>query len=173
MFNKIIFALTLLLTLSSCKKEQPKKITKQTIVEKPKSDFYVDFPQLTKKEIKKYKKEINHFYESKINLDDFSGGFLVAKNGEILYEDYEGFSNYKTKEKITKNSPLHLASISKVLTASVVLRLVDENKLSLDDTFQKYFTEFPFEKITIRTLLNHRSGLPNYAYFTDDKKLAF
>lgn len=171
MFKKIVFALILLLTLNSCKKESSKKVVKSNEIEKPKSEFFVDFPQLTKKESKKYEDEIEAFYQSKINQEDFSGGFLVAKNGQILFEDYQGFSNYREKTAISKNTPLHLASISKVLTASVVLRMVDEQKLSLNDTFQKYFPEFPFEKITIRTLLNHRSGLPNYAYFTDEKDI--
>ena len=171
MLKKIVFALILILTLNSCKKETSKKIALPTKIEKPKSIFFVDFPKISKQEIETYYKEIESFYNSKIDIDNYSGGFLVAKNGQILFEDYQGFSNYSNKTEITKNTPLHLASISKVLTASAILRMIDQQQLSLNDTFQKYFPEFPFEKITIRTLLNHRSGLPNYAYFTDDKDI--
>lgn len=158
-----------LFTLISCKQEN-----KNISVEKPKtaeSDFLVNFPQLNKKERKKYQKKVKHFYNQKINQNDFSGGFLVAKNGQILFQDYEGYSNYKSKEKISDKTPLHLASVSKVLTAAVVLRFVDEGKINLDDTFKKHFPNFPYEEVTIKTLLNHRSGLRNYAYFTDNDSI--
>ena len=165
----LLIAICSILILTSCKKEHKKeklnKGNKETV------SFPVAFPELKDIEIKQFKEEIHSFYTSKINLDDFSGSFLVAKNGQILFENYVGFSNYKEKSTITENTPLHLASISKVLTASVILRMVDENKISLEDSFQKYFPKFPFEKITIRTLLNHRSGLPNYAYFTDNDSI--
>ena len=170
MLKKILIASILLLTLHSCKQEQT-STNEQKEKSKIQQTFSVNFPKLKKGEIKKFSKEINSFYTSKINLDDFSGSFLVAKNGQILFENYVGFSNYKEKSTIDENTPLHLASISKVLTASVILRMVDENKISLEDSFQKYFPKFPFEKITIRTLLNHRSGLPNYAYFTDNDSI--
>lgn len=170
MLKKILIASILLLTLHSCKQEQT-STNEQKEKSKIQQTFSVSFPKLKKGEIKKFSKEINSFYTSKINLDDFSGSFLVAKNGQILFENYVGFSNYKEKSTIDENTPLHLASISKVLTASVILRMVDEKKISLEDSFQKYFPKFPFEKITIRTLLNHRSGLPNYAYFTDNDSI--
>ncbi|MEQ3690386.1 MAG: serine hydrolase domain-containing protein, partial [Flavobacterium sp.] len=98
---------------------------------------------------------------------EFSGSFLVAKNGKVLYENYSGCSNYKTKEQINENTPLHLASVSKVLTAQAVLMLVKEGKLELEQTFKSLFPEFPHEKTTIRMLLNHRSGLGHYGYFAD------
>ncbi len=165
----LLIAISSILILTSCKKEHKKEKlnegNKETI------SFPVAFPELKDIEIKQFKEEIHSFYTSKINLDDFSGSILVAKNGQILFENYVGYSNYKEKSTITENTPLHLASISKVLTASVILRMVDENKISLEDSFQKYFPKFPFEKITIRTLLNHRSGLPNYAYFTDNDSI--
>ena len=165
----LLIAISSILILTSCKKEHKKE--KLNEGNKETVSFPVAFPELKDIEIKQFKEEIHSFYTSKINLDDFSGSFLVAKNGQILFENYIGFSNYKEKSTITENTPLHLASISKVLTASVILRMVDENKISLEDSFQKYFPKFPFEKITIRSLLNHRSGLPNYAYFTDNDSI--
>jgi CubicO group peptidase (beta-lactamase class C family) len=46
-----------------------------------------------------------------------------------------------------------------------VLKLVEENKVKLDEDILKYFPNFPYRGITVRMLLNHRSGLPNYTYF--------
>ena len=168
--NKLIYLLATIFFITSCKKESnQKKINIPN--QKTEAPFHVNFSKVDAKKKKELKSKISKFYSEKINVDHFSGGFLVAKNGEIIFEDYEGFTNYKDKKKIDKNAPLHLASISKVLTASVILRMIDEGKLQLEDTFQKYFPEFPFEKITIQMLLNHRSGIPNYAYFTDKKEI--
>src|SRR5690606_15669807 len=97
------------------------------------------------------------------------GGFLVAKNGEILYEDYQGYANYETKDKITDSTPMHVASVGKVITATSILRLVDKKIIQLDQKVKEIITDFPYEDITVRMLLNHRSGIPNYANFTAQK----
>jgi CubicO group peptidase (beta-lactamase class C family) len=54
-----------------------------------------------------------------------------------------------------------------VLTATAVLKLVNANRLQLDQKVNTILKEFPFPEVTVRMLLNHRSGLRNYAYFTD------
>ena len=51
-----------------------------------------------------------------------------------------------------------------------LLRLVQENKLSLNDSMQKFFPGFPYAGITVQMLLSHRSGLPNYLYFMEAEK---
>lgn len=122
-----------------------------------------------------YKREklygIDHFYRKLWPKDDLSGGLLIAKNGQILFEKYGGFANRSKKEEITATTPIHLASVSKVLTAAVVLKLIDFGKLDLNQKVNTVLPEFPYDKITIKMLLNHRSGLPNYAYFADDRKI--
>jgi CubicO group peptidase (beta-lactamase class C family) len=114
---------------------------------------------------------IDHFYKKYWPKNDLSGGFLVAKNGQILYEHYGGYANRSLKTEIDENTPIHIASVSKVLTAALVLKLVDRGELDLDAKVNTLLTEFPYDDITIKMLLNHRSGLPNYAYFTDDRKI--
>lgn len=99
----------------------------------------------------------------------------MAKKGQIIYEEYGGFSHYKgQKDSITSSTPFHLASVSKTITAMAVLKLWEEKKLSIDDSVSKYLIGFPLEGVTIRTLLNHRSGLPNYVHYMErlgwDKK---
>lgn len=171
----LLFIISILLISCQKKEEQPKPIAQiQTLaseIESIDSTFLVHFKENNPAEVKLLTQKVNNFYTSKIDIDNFSGQFLVAKNGEILFEDAKGFANFKTKKTITKETPLHIASTSKVLTASVILRMVDEGKLQLDDHFQKYFPEFPYEKITIKTLLNHRSGLPNYLHFIGELKI--
>ena len=99
----------------------------------------------------------------------FNGAILVAKNGQVLFEQYKGYSNFITKDTINEHTPFHLASISKTFTGMAILKLWEEGKVSLDDTLQKYFPQFPYHGITIRMLLSHRSGLPNYLYFMDSR----
>lgn len=92
----------------------------------------------------------------------FNGTVLVAKKGEILYEGAFGDADLSTNRPLTLQSVFNLASVSKPITASAILLLIQEDKLSLDDPVQKWIPNFPYEGITIRHLLNHTSGLPDY-----------
>lgn len=104
-------------------------------------------------------------YDSMLGKHGFNGSILVAKNGEVLFEDYHGFSNLHTKDTITPTTPFHLASTSKTFTGMAIMKLQEEDKLNLDDSLQVFFPQFPYSGITVRMLLSHRSGLPNYVYF--------
>jgi CubicO group peptidase (beta-lactamase class C family) len=97
--------------------------------------------------------------------------FLVARNGQIIYEKYNGIANIETSEAITARTPIHIASVSKVLTATAILLLIDDKKISLDQKVNTILDNFPYPNVTVESLLNHRSGLSNYAYFTSDKKV--
>ncbi|MBV9962136.1 MAG: beta-lactamase family protein [Parafilimonas sp.] len=130
-----------------------------------KSDF--EFEPISQQQIAEYANAVNDFYEKKLVKTGFNGAILVAKNGQIVFEKYKGFSNFRTKDSINEHTPFHLASISKTFTGMAVLKLGEEGKLSLDDSLQKYFPELPYHGITIKMLLSHRSGLPNYLYFMD------
>lgn len=118
-------------------------------------------------EFKHYQTEIKNYYENNLVRLGFNGGILVAKKGNIIFEAYNGFSNLKTKDSLNKHSAFHLASVSKTFTAMAVLKLAEMNKLNINDDIKKYFPELPYDGITIKLLLNHRSGLPNYTHFMD------
>lgn len=127
-------------------------------------------PKLTASYINVKRAEIDSFYQKNWPNQTANGSFLVAKNGQIIYEKYEGFSNFRDETVITANTPLHIASVSKVLTATAVLKLVNAKRLNLDQKVNTILKSFPYPEVTVRTLLNHRSGLRNYAYFTDRDK---
>ncbi|MXN90390.1 serine hydrolase [Flavobacterium sp. Sd200] len=164
-----------ILLLAGCKKENKElavheeQNVKDTVLHI--TPLNIELNKLTQGYKNNKKNAIQHFYNKIWPKGDLSGGFLVAKNGQILFEKYGGIANRKTKEEITANTPIHIASVSKVLTAAVILKLIDLDKLSLDQKVQEILPEFPYEDINIQMLLNHRSGLPNYAYFTDDRKI--
>ncbi|MEO9020486.1 MAG: serine hydrolase domain-containing protein [Ginsengibacter sp.] len=131
-------------------------------------------PSIPKEDFDRYYNEVKDFYEKKLVARGFNGAFLVAKNGEVIFEDYHGFFNLQKKDSLTKHSAFHLASISKTFTAMATLKLMEMGKLSLTDDVRKFFPAFPYEGVTISSLLSHRSGLPNYIYFMEklgwDKK---
>lgn len=115
------------------------------------------------------KNAINHFYTKTWPNNSMNGSILVAKNGQIIFEKYEGMANFRSERPITATTPLHLASVSKVITATAILKLLDANKIKLDQQVNTILKSFPYPDVTIKTLLNHRSGMRNYAYFTDKK----
>jgi CubicO group peptidase (beta-lactamase class C family) len=66
------------------------------------------------------------------------------------------------------SSAIHLASVSKTFTAMAILKLAEEGKLSLNDEAALHLKGFPYPGVTIKNMLNHRSGLPNYVHFMED-----
>ncbi|SFE93900.1 CubicO group peptidase, beta-lactamase class C family [Chitinophaga sp. CF118] len=116
---------------------------------------------------KAQQQELSVLYQDQLLRAGFNGAIVVAKKGVIIFEQYHGLENYRTKSPITDSSSFQMASVSKTFTGMGILWLAERQKLSLDDTIQQYFPEFPYMGITLRMLLSHRSGLPNYLYFCD------
>jgi CubicO group peptidase (beta-lactamase class C family) len=108
------------------------------------------------------------WYDSVLKPRGFSGGIIVAKEGNIIFEQYSGTGHIPGTDTITQNSPLHIASVSKTFTAMAVLKLWQDGKLNIDEEFSKYFPAFNYPGVTIRCLMNHRSGLPNYTHFLEN-----
>jgi len=98
----------------------------------------------------------------------FNGNVLVAKHGKIIYENAIGWADYLHRKELNINSQFELASITKTITGTAILMLMEQGKLSLNDDVKKFFPDFPYDGVTIRLLLTHRSGMMNYVYFTDD-----
>lgn len=119
---------------------------------------------ISKTEYARYYEAAEQFYENVLQKSHFSGEFLVAKKGEIIFEKYAGYSRIASKDSLTANSALHLASVSKTFTGMATLKLWEEGKLEINDEVSKYLIGFPYKGVTIKTLLNHRSGLPNYVH---------
>jgi CubicO group peptidase (beta-lactamase class C family) len=126
------------------------------------------FPPLTEAEKDKYGKEVEAIVEQSLLRGSFNGAVLVAKNGTIVYERYVGFQEPRTKkDSIRPETPFQIASSGKTLTAAAVLKLAQEGALNLEDSVKKFFPGFPYAGITVKMLLNHRSGLPNYLYYME------
>ncbi len=108
--------------------------------------------------------QINQRIAKVLDQARLNGSILVAWKGYILYEEARGYCDLKTKDSLTCNSPFQLASLSKSFTAMAVMMLKERCQIDFDDTVKNYIPEFPYKKVTIRHLLNHTSGIPNYMY---------
>lgn len=162
-----ISAIALTLFSSSCSKNEANAQTIKNQSKKSEHPYEVAFTKLSPEYLESQKQVIDHYFKTYIDKGGFSGGFLVAKNGQIVYEDYQGYSNYEQKKLISKETPMHVASVGKVITSVTVLRMVDQGKLTLDQKVNTILEGFPYDQITVRMLLNHRSGLPYYGHFTE------
>jgi len=110
---------------------------------------------------KLYKTQIDSIF----NQYHFNGSVGVFKDTIELYRRNNGFADFVSKRKINDSTIFSIASISKQFTAVLILRQMEEGKLSLDDKASKYIKDFQkkeYENITIRQLLNHSSGLNNF-----------
>ena len=125
---------------------------------------------LTNDEKERLIAEVKAKYQTLLGNKGFSGQILIAKNGEVIFEDYKGFSNFSDKTAILPETPIHLASISKTFTGMAALKLWEEEKLDLKAPVTKYIAGFPYKEVTIEQLLSHRSGLPDYTYFMEPNK---
>lgn len=171
MRNTLFFLFFTCLTLFSCSTETskvaPSKLVENSGYSIPES-YFTDtkqFPKLSRRFKKKTRKAVQEYFQNTFGSTGFSGGFLVAQNGQIIYENYSGYSFYDEKKKVKSTTALHLASVGKVLTATAVFRLIELKKLTLDQSVNSILPEFPYDSITVRMLLNHRSGVPKYANF--------
>lgn len=172
--SNILLVLLVTLFLSSCTKKSTTEISDaelpKNILPKMKS-VTNESPKLTSDYIQKTRNTIDSFYNKNWSNNSANGGFLVAKNGQIIYEKYNGYADYNSKKIIDSITPLHIASVSKVLTSTAILKLINAKKMDLDQKVNSILSEFPYPDVTIRTLLNHRSGMRNYSYFTDKKEI--
>jgi CubicO group peptidase (beta-lactamase class C family) len=91
----------------------------------------------------------------------FSGVVLIAEDGKLKYNKAVGYTNYAKQNRLHENSIFELASVSKQFTAMTIMMLKEKGLLDYDDLVENYINN-PYKGITIRHLLTHTSGLPDY-----------
>ena len=97
---------------------------------------------------------------------DFSGVVLIAKNNKPVYYKAFGYREFENQTPLQTSAIFELASVSKQFTAMIIMMLKEKGLLSYDDSVSKYL-EIPYKGITIRNLLTHTSGLPDYQDIMD------
>lgn len=172
--SKLYIFLAITLTLTSClSREQKKRFVPQT-----KTCF--EQHRLTAAQVSAIRIEIHagakavrldSLFQKKYTRQGFNGTVLIAQKGVTIYENAFGYRDLSSKTKLTLNSAFQLASISKTFTGVAILMMIQEGKIRLYDSIQQYLPRFPYHGITIGELLSHRSGLPNYLYTFEDKRM--
>jgi len=105
--------------------------------------------------------QLDNYYRGQVRAG-FNGSVLLGYKGKVIYERYFGVSNREQKKPLAQNSSCQLASVSKTFTGAAILYLYEHKYLDINDLVQKYIKEFPYPNITLKMLLSHRSGLPDY-----------
>src|SRR5215510_2490159 len=108
------------------------------------------------------KAKLDQFFDRLAEKNKAMGSLVIAKDGKVLYTRAIGYSQINGTEKkpLTAANRFRIASITKMFTAAMILQLVEEGKLKLTDTLDKFFPQIPnAQKITIVQILAHRSGI--------------
>jgi CubicO group peptidase (beta-lactamase class C family) len=106
---------------------------------------------------------LDSLFTTLYKLDQFTGSVLVSEKGKTIYQQSFGADN-QHKTVYT------LGSIAKTLTSTAILRCKQTGLLNLDDPVSKHLPQFPYPSITIRHLLTHTSGLPDYNLYEQEMK---
>lgn len=100
---------------------------------------------------------------SKLHADGkLNGNVLIARGDTVVYHNSFGVADHRTNRKLNDSSIFELASVSKQFTAMGIVLLKEKGKLKYEDSLRHFFPELPFQGVTIKHLLHHTSGLPDY-----------
>src|SRR5881397_3911041 len=108
------------------------------------------------------KAKLDQFFDRLAEKNKAMGSLTIAKDGKVLYTRAIGYNQINGTEKrpLTAANRFRIGSITKMFTATMIFQLVDEGKLKLTDTLDKFFPQIPnAQKITIAQILAHRSGI--------------
>jgi CubicO group peptidase (beta-lactamase class C family) len=110
------------------------------------------------------KAKLDQFFDRLAEKNKAMGSLTMAKDGNVIYTRTIGYSEINGTEKkpLTPASRFRIGSITKMFTTTMILQLIEEGKLKLTDTLDKFLPQIPnAQKITIAQILQHRSGIPN------------
>lgn len=109
------------------------------------------------------KNKLDAYFTTLEQNNKFIGSVAVSENGKIIYTKSVGFSDVENKIKASNETKYRIGSITKTFTAVLVFKAVEEGKLKLDQSIDKWFPDIKnSERITIAHLLNHRSGIHSF-----------
>jgi len=114
-------------------------------------------------------KQLDKKFQRLVRLTGFNGNVLYTEKGKVILKKAYGFQNARRKrDSLSTSDVFQLASVSKMFTAMAIMILKNDGKLNYNDSIKMYIPEFPYDGVTIRMLLTHRSGLPRYMSIAQD-----
>ena len=112
---------------------------------------------------KNYPRLLDNFMKAELNVKEYNGAVLVVQKGKIIYQKAFGMADREWNVPNTVATKFRIGSITKQFTASCILQLAEQGKLSVEDKLDKYFPGYPKgDSVTLHMLLNHTSGIKNY-----------
>lgn len=114
----------------------------------------------------KFQESVTQIIQTADEQIPFSGTVLIAEKGRIRYHQAFGYRLFADSIAMEANDVFELASVSKQFTAMIIIMLKEKGLLQFDDAIDKYVS-VPYKGITIRHLLTHTSGLPDYQAIMD------
>ena len=125
--------------------------------------FTILYSQTDKKD-KKIISELDAYLTGQFKIGEPGGAILIAKKGQVFYKKGFGVSNLELNVPNTTASVFQIGSITKLFTAIGIMQLVEKQKMSLQDSVQKFIPGFPKKShtITVEHLLTHTSGLTEF-----------
>ena len=129
----------------------------------------------SKKQTPKYVQQIDSVLQIAYNNELFNGNVLIVKNDTVVYEKSFGFTNAYQDTPLNDKSIFNIGSIAKEFNGVAIMMLVEQGKLSLDDTIDTFDLNLPdwSKKITVKHLLNYASGLPKMLNDITNDAIAF
>lgn len=142
--------ISVILLCLSC--EGPRHVTKPVLIEQEVTDSSAEV-----------------FLQDMVKEEHFTGVALIMRKKEVIHAKGYGWANCEKKNSVT--TPFHIASITKQFTAAAILQLVEQGKVSLDGSVNEFlpveYRSHKWNSVTIHHLLNHTSGIPDYAVTRD------
>jgi CubicO group peptidase (beta-lactamase class C family) len=116
-----------------------------------------------------HSERIHQLIYQEYDSGNFNGTVLVADSSGRVYQGAFGLADREKKIPLNTESLFYLASVSKQFTATAILLLFQQGSIQLNDPIIQYLPELPpvYYGITIKNLLNHTSGIPDYYEFAD------
>lgn len=124
---------------------------------------------------KQIETKVDEYMNESIKFDQFSGSILIARNGSTIFSKGYGMANIELNVPNSPKTVFKIASLTKQFTAMAIMQLQERGKLNVNDAICKYLEDCPkiWHPITIRQLLTHTSGIPNFSSLPDwDEKLS-
>ena len=155
--------------MSCSSKNEPKQYSQKEIELWPEVNVDSIFIDLDKPVFDKKKAQVDKVFTNLKKKTTFNGTVLFAEKGRIILEKSYGVSNLRTRKgELNVDDVFQLSSVSKMFTAEAIMILKTRGLLDYDTDIRTYIPEFPYEGVTVRMLLTHRSGLSRYETLADN-----
>lgn len=128
------------------------------------------FSQKKKNSKIELKQTIDNYLKQTIQANEIPGLAVgIVKDGKIIFEAYYGKETLEENNAINKNTLFRIYSTSKLISTVGIFQLIEKSNLSLEDEISKYIENLPkeWQKVKIKNLLTHSSGIPNTIRFND------